>query len=202
MEWYEAEVREIERLHAQSPPAGGAIVFYGSSSFRLWTTLAEDLAPWPVVNRAFGGSTLAACAHFFERLVPPCAPRSLVVYAGDNDLGDGQQPGAVIGSLHALLAKADARLGPIPVAFVSVKLSPARLGLRPAIERVNEAARQIITSRPQGLYIDVARTMLSADGRPIAALFADDGLHLSADGYRVWAATLRPYGAALGAPEA
>ena len=47
-------------------------------------------------NQAFGGSTLEACAWFFERLVVPCYPRALVCYAGDNDLGDGRTPDQVL----------------------------------------------------------------------------------------------------------
>ena len=65
-------------------------VFYGSSSIRLWITLAEDFDP-RVLNLGFGGSTLEACDYFFSRLVMPVSPRSLLLYAGDNDLGDGRE---------------------------------------------------------------------------------------------------------------
>lgn len=82
MQWYEAEVRALERART-----GGAIgdrppVFYGSSSIGLWDTLAEDVGPG-ILNPAFGGSTLEACDHFFARLVAPVNPRSLLLYAGD-----------------------------------------------------------------------------------------------------------------------
>jgi lysophospholipase L1-like esterase len=193
MDWYEDEVRALERAHAASPPPAGATVFYGSSSLRLWECLGDDLAPWPVVNRAFGGSTLAACDHFFERLVPPCAPASLVLYAGDNDLGDGEPPEAVVASLHRLLARVDAALGPIPLAFMAIKPSPARWALRHAIHQVNEAARRAISDRPHGYFIDSHHPMLRRDGRPDPLLFADDGLHLSAEGYRLWGEIVRAY---------
>ena len=192
MEWYEEEVRALERGYAQRPPPAGATIFYGSSSLRLWDTLAADLTPWPVVNRAFGGSTLVACAHFFTRLVPPCAPGGLVIYAGDNDLGDGRTAEDVIGSLHTLLAKVDA-LGPIPIAFMAIKPSPARWGLREAIREVNHAARQLLAARPLGHFIDTYHPMLGRDSQPVTGLFAEDGLHLSPAGYRLWADILRCY---------
>jgi hypothetical protein len=44
-----------------------------------------------VLNQAFGGSTLEACDHFFARQVLPVRPRSLLVYAGDNDLGQNSR---------------------------------------------------------------------------------------------------------------
>ncbi|MEI8306828.1 MAG: SGNH/GDSL hydrolase family protein [Chloroflexales bacterium] len=200
MDWYEDEVCAIERAHVLSPPPSGAALFYGSSSFRLWTTLADDMAPWPVVNRAFGGSTLAACVHFFERLVPPCAPGSLVFYAGDNDLGDGQPVAAVIASFQALLAKVDTHLASIPVAFLAIKPSPARQTLRPAIEAVNEAARRALATRPHGRFIDVFHPMLCRDGQPDTALFAEDGLHLSAEGYQLWTEIVRSYRRTLFVP--
>ena len=60
MQWYESEVRALEqktlsRVNGNHPP-----VFYGSSSIRLWATLAEDFDP-RVLNLGFGGSTLEAC---------------------------------------------------------------------------------------------------------------------------------------------
>ncbi len=71
MYWYEAEVKQLEQEHAHQPAKPGGMVFYGSSSIRLWTTLAEDFSGLPVINLGFGGSTLAACSWFFTRLVPP-----------------------------------------------------------------------------------------------------------------------------------
>lgn len=193
MDWYEDEVRALERAHRLAPPRPGATLFYGSSSFRLWTTLADDMAPWPVVNRAFGGSTLAACAHFFERLVPPCTPGSLVIYAGDNDLGDGRPAEAVIASFRTLLAKVHASCGSIPIAFLSIKPSPARQMLQPVIKQVNEVARRALTAYPRGLFIDVFHPMLCQDGQPCPSLFVEDGLHLSAEGYRLWTQILHTY---------
>lgn len=193
MEWYEEEVRAMECAHIKDPPPAGVTVFYGSSSLRLWATLTDDLAPWPVVNRAFGGSTLAACVHFFPRLVPPCAPGSLLIYAGDNDLGDGRPADAVVASLHALLNQIDAALGAIPVAFMAIKPSPARWELRRAIGQVNAAAHHALAARPRGQFIDMYHPMLGRDGRPVAALFADDGLHLSPEGYRLWGEIIRSY---------
>lgn len=197
MEWYEPEVQELEKLNATAPPSAGAVLFYGSSSIRLWTTLSEDMAPWPVVNRAFGGSTLAACVHFFDRLVVPCVPGSIVLYAGDNDLGDGRAPDDVVRSLRALLARIDATLGSIPVAYVSIKPSPARWNLRDKILRVNSAAHALLEQRPAGYFVDVYASMLGPDGRPRAELFDTDGLHLNARGYQVWTQALRPYVAML-----
>ena len=189
MEWYEAEVRALEKAHVPPPPQG-TVVFYGSSSIRLWTSLAEDFAgigrEARLVNRGFGGSTLEVCAHFFERLIVPCRPRSLILYAGDNDIGDGQTPERVAGSFRALSQKITRHLGPIPFAFLSLKPSPARWHLIDPIRRTNELIRRELDGREWGYWVDVFHPMLGADGRPRRELFAPDGLHLSPAGYRLW----------------
>jgi hypothetical protein len=141
MEWYEAEVRELEKNRLRNLYPQCPAVFYGSSSIRLWSSLAADLQSPRVVNLGFGGSTLAACVHFFERLVRPAAPSSLIVYAGDNDLGDGRSADDVIASFRALSTRVRAHCDGIPFGFISIKLSPARFHLRAAIDTVNEAVR-------------------------------------------------------------
>jgi hypothetical protein len=49
---------EIAAYEAQPASAPGGIVFTGSSSIRLWTTLAGDFPAHRVLNRGFGGSEL------------------------------------------------------------------------------------------------------------------------------------------------
>ena len=74
MTWYEDEVRLLEQRIQSLPPADDRVVFYGSSSIRLWTTLANDFPDVNTLNLGFGGSTLASCTWFFERLIVPANP--------------------------------------------------------------------------------------------------------------------------------
>lgn len=191
MQWYEEEVLQLETARA-SQPVNHPPVFYGSSSIRLWETLAEDVHP-SIVNVGFGGSTLEACDHFFFRLVPPLEPRSLLLYAGDNDLGDGRPVEQVVQWFRSLLGKVDAALGPIPFGFLSIKPSPARRHLLDSIGRVNASVRQLLETRESGYFVDVYAAMLDANGDPRSEWFAEDGLHLSRAGYRLWGEALAPY---------
>jgi lysophospholipase L1-like esterase len=190
MEWYEADVQALEQARiAQAVPAHPA-VFYGSSSIRLWTTLAHDLGESPVLNLGFGGATLAACVWFFERLVVPVRPGSLIVYAGDNDLGDGRTPTEVAGWFSALLFKVTRELADVPFTFISIKPSPARAALLDWTTETNAAIRRVLADHPSGCYVDVFTPMLGPTGRPRPELFLDDGLHLNRAGYRLWSDTL------------
>jgi lysophospholipase L1-like esterase len=192
VQWYESEVQALERacegrFNGTRPP-----VFYGSSSIRLWDTLAEDFDP-RVLNLGFGGSTLEACDYFFARLVLPVNPRSLLLYAGDNDLGDGRSVEQVLGQFRSLANKVAASFGGVPFGFVSVKPSPARYPIIDRIRRLNDGVRQEIESRPSGYYVDVFPAMLDQAGKPRAEFFLEDGLHLNRGGYRLWGQLLEPY---------
>jgi lysophospholipase L1-like esterase len=186
VEWYEAEVAALEASLRERSVPPDPIVFYGSSSMRLWGSLAEDFPDLPVLNTAFGGSTLAACAWFFRRLVVPFQPRSLLIYAGDNDLGDGRSPEAVLTSLRDLLRQMDEALPGVRFGFLTIKPSPSRWHLIERIKAVNSLAEAELANRPGAFVIDVFGPMLGPDGQPRTELFAEDGLHLSAEGYRLW----------------
>jgi lysophospholipase L1-like esterase len=191
MEWYEQEVRALERHLCATPLPVRPVVFYGSSSFRLWDRLAHDLGGDPrILNLAFGGSTLESCVHFFDRLVAPANPASLVVYAGDNDLGDGRRPEDVLGWYRDLARKVQASFGPIPFAFLTIKPSPARLHLMDSIRLANRWIAEESARHPGAYLIDVFTPMLNGGDRPQSALFEDDGLHLSPAGYALWTATI------------
>jgi lysophospholipase L1-like esterase len=192
MLWYESEVGELERTLAGRVNGNRPPVFYGSSSFRLWDTLAEDFDP-RVLNLGFGGSTLEACDYFFARLVPPVHPRSLLLYAGDNDLGDGRSAEESLRWLRSLADKVSASLGAIPFGFVSVKPSPARYAIQDRIRSFNELARREVESRRSGYYVDVFPEMLDQSGKPRAELCLEDGLHLNRNGYRLWSRVLGSY---------
>ena len=49
--------------------ASDSVVFVGSSSIRLWSTLAADFPERAVLNRGFGGSTFSDLLHFHDELV-------------------------------------------------------------------------------------------------------------------------------------
>ncbi len=186
-------MRELEKSRSLRKQPKDSVVFYGSSTIRLWESLAEDLGDRRAVNLGFGGSTLEACAHFFERLVTPLKPCSLVVYGGDNDLGDGRSPAEVLSFFKALAAKVDRELGQIEFGFISIKPSPARWNIADKIRLANKLIQQEAVVRARGYFIDIFDGMLGRDGKPERKYYEEDGLHLSPAGYRAWTKLLSVY---------
>src|SRR5262245_57010070 len=78
------EIQAFEASDKTNPPPQHGILFIGSSSIRLWKTLAADFPGRPVINRGFGGSQIIDSVNYFDRLVLPYHPKLIVFYAGGN----------------------------------------------------------------------------------------------------------------------
>ena len=186
MYWYEDEVRRLEkdRLKLGYDPE---VIFYGSSSVRMWGTLKEDFPGMKVINLGFGGSTLAACVWFFERVMSPYKPKALVIYAGDNDLGDGRHPEEIFIFFQQLAVKSKHIFGDLPCFFISLKPSIARWHMADQFRYTNNLIEsEIIKYDGNWKFIDVFRQMLDRSGKPNVDFFMEDGLHMSEKGYQLW----------------
>lgn len=191
MIWYENEVQRLEK-ERDSLEYDPKMIFYGSSSIRLWETLHEDFKDHSPVNMGFGGSTLAACVWFFERLLKPFRPGSIIVYAGDNDLGDGRHPEEVLIFFQQLVARTRQHFGDIPLAFISIKPSITRWNIVDSIRYTNTLIEKEIHHQGNHLhFIDVYHMMTDNAGYPKREFLDPDGLHISTKGYALWKDIIR-----------
>lgn len=188
--WAE-DMAGFARADHQSPPPRGAIEFIGSSSIRMWTSLAADFPGRPVFNRGFGGSEVRDSTYYADRIVIPYAPCKVFLYAGDNDLNSGRSPLQVRDDVLAFVERVHRDLPRTTVEYISIKPSPSRAHLLPAITEANALVRDALASRPNTGYIDVHTPMLGADGQPDRRLFLEDMLHMTPAGYAVWTRALQ-----------
>jgi lysophospholipase L1-like esterase len=193
MLWYENEVQRMEKerdLLEYDPK----MIFYGSSSIRMWETLNEDFSQWLPVNLGFGGSTLAACVWFFDRLVAPYHPESIIIYAGDNDLGDGRNPEEVFIFFKQLVASVKQQFGDIPLAFISIKPSITRWNIVDSIRYTNKIIEDEIKRQGGNLhFINVYNKMTDNAGYPRREYLDPDGLHINQKGYALWKEIILQY---------
>jgi lysophospholipase L1-like esterase len=193
MVWYENEVQRLEKERTELT-YDPKLLFYGSSSIRLWETLYEDFADYKPVNLGFGGSTLAACDWFFDRLVAPFHPDSIIVYAGDNDLGDGRHPEEVFIFFQQLVTRIRRQFGSIPLAFISVKPSISRWNIVDSIRYANKIIEEEIKRQADNLhFINVYTRMTDNAGYPKREFLDPDGLHINEKGYALWKGIIRQY---------
>jgi lysophospholipase L1-like esterase len=193
MQWYENEVQRLEQ-EKKSLNYEPKMIFYGSSSIRLWENLDQDFAAYQPGNLGFGGSTLAACVWFFDRLFASYHPQSIIVYAGDNDLGDGRHPEEVFIFFRQLVASTRKRFGNIPLAFISIKPSISRWNIVDSIRYTNKIIEEEIKKEGNNLhFINVYNRMTDNSGYPKREFLDPDGLHINEKGYALWKEILLPY---------
>jgi lysophospholipase L1-like esterase len=182
----------FEQLDAQKPPPSGGIVFVGSSSIRLWN-LERSFPGLPVINRGFGGSQIVDSVQHADLLVIRHKPRTVVFYAGDNDISDGKSPQTVANDFKAFVAKVHAALPETRIAFIGIKPSIQRWALISKVREANALIRTFCTDDERLGFVDVDGPMLGWDEKPRKELLVDDGLHLTDKGYELWTTLVRPF---------
>jgi lysophospholipase L1-like esterase len=188
---WEAEIAAFEAADHERPPQPGGMVFYGSSTMRMWDT-AASFPDLPVANRGFGGSQMQDAAHFVERVVLPHQPRVVVVYAGSNDLAQGRTPCEIQAAFVELATKVHAALPETQVVFLSIKPTTARWHLIHRIRAVNALVEATCIDTPETRFLNVHPAFLTAAGEPDPQYLADDGLHLTRSGYAHLTEQVRP----------
>lgn len=188
---WDASFAAFDAEDKKNRPKPGGVVFVGSSSIRLWADLQKDFQSMPILyKRGFGGSRLLDCANHLQRLVIPYKPELVVVYAGDNDLAGGRTPDDVLASLKAFVQGVRASLPDTRIAYISIKPSPSRFALLPAIRETNAKIKSYIGQTDNTDYIDIFTPMLTSAGQPRMELFRNDALHLNATGYALWTSVI------------
>ena len=192
--FFEDEIAAFEARDRAQPPPERPIVFVGSSSIRLWSSLAEDMAPLPVINRGFGGSQLTHVVHFAERTVLRYRPRAVVLYAGDNDLdaSTGKSAADVVRDFEAFARLVSEGVPDARLYYIAIKPSRMRWERWPEQSKANAEIAARCAAAAHCAFLDIATPMLATGAPPARALFRFDGLHLSAAGYALWTSVVRP----------
>lgn len=189
------EIAAYEKLDQDKRPPQGAVLFIGSSSIRLWDTLAKDFPELTVINRGFGGSQIADSVRYAPRIVIPYRPRMVVLYAGGNDLNAGKTPEQVLKDFQAFVQVVRSSLPETRIVYVSINPSVRRWAQEPQTLEANRLIAGYIRDQAKGAklsYLDSHSKLLSAEGMPRPEILRADGLHLNAQGYALWTQILKP----------
>ena len=158
---WESDIAAFEAADKKSPPPQGAVLFIGSSSIRIWKTLATDFPDQKTINRGFGGSELADSVYYADRIVIPYKPRLIVLFAGTNDINAGKRPETVFADFKAFVAKVRAGLPNTRIAYLSI--SPAPIPL--------VASREAKRSEPAHQRLHRQREKQPRLHRPVGPIF-------------------------------
>lgn len=171
---------------ASNPPPRRGILFVGSSSIRLWKTLAADFPDLPVINRGFGGSQVIDSVNYADRIVLPYAPQHIVMYAGGNDINAKKSPAQVFADFQSFVATVHRHLPRTRISYISIAPNPARWAQVRDVREANRLIETFTRTDARLGFINVFPHMLGPDDKPRTEIFVDDRLHMNPRGYEIW----------------
>ena len=190
---WDAEINSLTEIDAKQTPPKDAVLFVGSSSVRLWKNLRGSFPNLNVINRGFGGSRLEDVNYYFDKIVAPYNPRTIVLYAGENDVNDGIAPEKVLADFQKFSSLVRAKFPKAKLIYVSLKPSPSRWKLADVFRKTNDLIKAEIAKDKRAKFVDVWTAMLDEKGEPKAEIFVEDKLHLNEKGYAIWREVLAKY---------
>ena len=191
-ERWEKAIKAFEAKDKRAAPPADAVLMVGSSSFRRWSSAANDLKPFTIINRGFGGSTFPDVLHYFDRVVKVYKPKLILVYEGDNDIAKGHSPERVLADVKTFMERVRKELPGTRVVFLTIKPSRKRWSMWETMEQANKRVAAYAETQADVETVDIGTVLLGEDGKPRDDLFVSDKLHLNAEGYKRWTGVLKP----------
>lgn len=182
----------VSRLEKQSQTKQkGSVLFYGASNFRLWKNMETDLAPYPIINHGFGGSTDADLIKYADRLLYPFEPSVVFIQTGSNDFASGMSMEAVIENKKKMYSLFREKLPEATFVVMSSLPLPGRAGLWEPSDTLNAFLKEYCDQKDNMVFVDATDAMMP-NGDFHAEYFIEDGIHLNPQGQQVWAGIILP----------
>ena len=191
---WESVIKEFERQDKLTPAKEDAVLFIGSSSIRFWRSLKEDMHPFPVLNRGFGGAKLNDIIYYADRLIFPYKPKRIVLFAGTNDITgreNDKTPNEVLRDFIKLDSLIHTRLPNTQIFYLPITPTKSRSYIWPLARKANNLISNYALGKDHITYIETSGYFLDDSGNIKGDLFWWDGVHLNKKGYQVWARLVR-----------
>ena len=198
----DAEQHYYERLRqfaAETVPPGG-ILLLGSSHLE-WFDAPHLLPGRHFVNRGIAsdrlGLTERGILHRLDVSLVACRPAFIVFENGANDLGELWRHGiptlrAIIACYDRVVTEIRTRCAGVPLLLINVMPTTGRYaGLNPHVRQFNPHVARIAVAHTCA-HLDLWSAMADESGE-LRPELTDDGLHLNALGYRLFAEQIAPH---------
>ncbi|HMV46373.1 MAG TPA: GDSL-type esterase/lipase family protein [Blastocatellia bacterium] len=189
---YEKDIEAFLAADQTAPPQKGQILFIGSSIFRLWKNLKEQMAPLPVFNRAYGGSRTADILFYMDKVVLPYEPKIIVYYCGSNDINADIPPETIFASFREFADRVHAKLPKTKIFYVSINKAPQKMERWDWVDDANRRIKEFCEKQATLGFIDVNPALFDKDGKPRMELYLPDKLHFQEPAYAEFTRIIKP----------
>ena len=192
-QYFEREIQKLEHKIA-TEMHNDYLLFIGSSTIRLWDSIAEDMKPYNCVRKGYGGAHYYDLIHFIDRLVKAHKNATAVIIFVANDITGIQTkthsdltPTEVKRLFVNISNRIKKQLGhEIPIFVIETTPTPKRWEAWPKISDANDRIQTYTKKKPKLYYISTKSFYLNDLGVPDKKFFEDDNLHLNREGYQLW----------------
>ena len=189
---FESEIVQLEKRVIEKKNLDNLVVFYGSSTIRLWSSLEMDFPGVNTLNLGFGGAYINSLSQHFERLFTFESPKVVVLYLGGNDLSLGWAVVKIVDKIKTLIEKIHRKFPTTTIINLSIK---------PSLERVDQMEKILGINSEMAVFAKKTTFLKQIDffdalmqGKIVNPyFFLQDGLHLNMHGYKVLKNHLKPF---------
>ena len=186
--FWEKDIQKFEQLDNSEKYPDDAILFAGSSSIRLWTSLDKDMAPYHIIQRGYGGAKLSDFVVYAGRIFDPHQCKAIVLFIANDITGTqlDKTPKEVAALFRNVLRTIRKMHPATPVFWIAITPTASRWKVWPEIQKANALIKEICDNQKNTYFIKTDFAFLNEKGVPNDELFRDDKLHLTEKGYAVW----------------
>jgi hypothetical protein len=190
---WEPDIEKFENLDKTEHYPDDAVIFAGSSSIRLWTTLSVDMSPYNVIQRGYGGAKLNDFAVYSDRILSPHKCSALVLFIANDITGDpNDKSPEEVKKLFLYVLKTFRKNHPhTPVFWIAVTPNSLRWKAWPQVKITNDLLKKVCENKHDTYFITTDYAFLNEKGEPKDELFRADKLHLNDSGYKIWSGIIK-----------
>lgn len=190
---WRASICRFEAKDKVNHPAPSGIVFVGGSSFTFWSTMEQDMAPLPVINRGFGGARIDDVIQYMNRIIIPYKPKAVVLFVGANDIVGPQakSPARVADLFRTFAIRVRERLPDVIIFYIAITPTPTGWKWWSLARETNQLINEIVATDSKLHFIDLSDLLLGTDQTPDGSLYGSNR-HLNERGYERWTSRIKP----------
>ena len=181
---FKKEIRDLKKKIYQKEDTTNMIVFYGSSTIRLWKTLVDNFPKHNVLNLGFGGAFIESLEKYFETLFNFSCPKAIVLYLGGNDLSLNYNANQIVEMIRSLIFRIHEKFPESKIINIGIKPSFERQKDLKVIKQINHRMREFCSNISYLNQVDLFEELMT-NGKIDKKYFLQDGLHLNKLGYIV-----------------
>ena len=183
---YRDEIKKIKEKTLKIKSKRNLVVFYGSSSIRLWDNIENHFNKFNILNFGFGGAFIQDCINHFENLFDNIDPKVIILYVGGNDLSLGYSENKINKLFKSLLSQIRIKFPNCFIFSISIKPSKHRIDKMNSIKILNNMMKNELENISNTAFINIFDKFIDDKGQIINEYFLIDRLHLSKSGYDIW----------------